>query len=141
MKRFIPLVLLLNAACGSGTVTNPSSATAPMNLAGSWVGSTSSSVAGTGSIDATIAQSGPALSGVWSVRYANPFYNNNGSVSGSLLNNTVSLSLSSNITTPCPYSMSGTLGTGMSGTLTITGTFTTVNCTPAQSGAFTLSRQ
>jgi hypothetical protein len=62
-------------------------------------------------------------------------------VSGSLLNNTVSLTLSSSIATPCPYSMSGTLGTGMSGTLTITGTFTTVNCTPAQSGAFVLSRQ
>jgi len=140
MKRLILVVLLVNAGCGSATVTNPSSATAPMNLAGSWVGSTSSNVAGTGTVDATITQSGPALSGVWSVRYTNPIYNNNGTLSGSLLNNTVSLTLSSSIATPCPYSMTGTLGTA-AGRPTITGTFTTVNCAVPQSGAFTLSRQ
>jgi hypothetical protein len=139
MKRVIPLVLLLTAACGSATVTNPSSATAPINLAGNWIGTTTNNVAGTGAVDATISQSGPALSGSWSVRYQNAAFNIGGPLTGSLLANTLTLTLASSSATSCSYNATATFGNGP-GTLTISGTYTSVNCAAAQNGTFNLSR-
>src|SRR5262245_1878957 len=91
------IALVVNSASGSATITNPSNAVAPVNLAGTWTGSANSNIAGSGTVDATTSQSAQTLSGSWSVRYPNAAYNNSGAVSGSILANTVTLNLSSTI--------------------------------------------
>ncbi len=122
------LVLIgLTAGCSSSSPTAPSE----ISVAGNWSGTLSDSLAGTGRLAFTFAQSAAALSGTWSTTYSNPGYNNGGSLSGSVSGSSVTLTLTPSVPTYCPYNVTGTL----SGS-TLSGTYAAFNCTVAVSGTF-----
>lgn len=137
MKRaLVAIAVLLMTACGSdnGSPTQPAT-----SLTGTWSGIVSAfgSPAGPGGIQATIAESGNALTGTWGTSYPNPIFNSSGSLTGAVNGTAVSLTLSSSVAGGCPYSATATLS---SSTL-MAGTFATVSCSVAQSGTFNLGKQ
>lgn len=132
--RFLTLValVLLSSACG-GNDTSPTSSN---SYTGTWVGTVSSPIAGTGTIRATMAESGPNLSGTWSATYPDISNNNSGTLTGSVTGVSISLVLRSSVPASCPYTL-----TGVRSGNTITGTFATFNCTGSSSGPFSVTKQ
>lgn len=132
-SRAFVLVLLwggLATACGSPTTPGNAS------LAGNWAGTLSDNFAGTGTLAFTFAQSGSTLTGTWSTAYANPGYNNGGSISGNVNGSSVTAVLSPSVPTTCPFNVVGT----RNGSL-LSGTYAAFNCSVAVSGTFTATKQ
>lgn len=140
MRNLLSLTVLALALAGVSCTSSPSiTSPTPPSLAGTWVGSATitGSAAGTGTIRATIAQTGNALTGTWGSTYANPANNGSGALTGTTNGAAVSLTLNSSVPTACPYNVTGTL----SGTTSISGTFATFNCSVSASGPFVLTKQ
>jgi len=126
---------VLASACG-GTDSAPSNSNATTSYTGTWAGTATSPIAGTGNIRVTMAQTNVNLSGTWSATYANIQNNNSGTLSGSVTGVSITLVLLSSVPSSCPYNLTGT----RSGN-TITGTFATVNCSGSSSGPFSVTKQ
>ena len=120
------------SACsgGSGSSTTPSTA----SLAGSYSGSLSDSVAGSGSVGLSIAQSGNSISGQFADTFSNPSYDNGGSISGTVSGNSFSGSVKSVFVNACGFSIKGSL----SGS-TLSGTYSATDCTVSATGTFSVS--
>src|ERR1700730_16605150 len=93
--RLVLVVLSLAAtlACGS----SPSSSSPPTpSLTGTWVGTQTDSVVGTGNLQATLSQSGSTLSGTYTLSFPNPIFNSSGALSGTVNGSSVSLTATAN---------------------------------------------
>jgi hypothetical protein len=146
MKRLL-FGLLVLTACGRDTSTQPTP-----NLSGNWSGTITSSQSSDGTISLTLTQMGLVLlppgvgseqviTGTWmtSFRSVGPT-SNDGTVSGQVDESSVAFSLTPSQPIPsgiCPRNFTGALTNATS----IHGTYVTFNCTFADSGTFTVTKQ
>lgn len=143
MRNRLALLLasvLLVSACGGDSSPTASSSTS-VNLAGNWIGTVTSAgrvaQVGVGTFHGTLAQNGLSLNGSWNVVYSNVANNNSGALTGVITGNSVTLTLTSGVPTACPFNATGTL----SGSSSMTGTYSTFNCTVADGGQFSMQKQ
>ena len=123
----VALVLLL-AACGS---TGGSTA---FSYGGNWVGTMNDSFAGSGTMTATMAQSGSNLVGTWQATFAEG--GNGGNLIGVIEGNQVILQMNPSDPTTCPFEAVAT----RSGS-TLSGTYAAFNCTAVITGTVSVTKQ
>jgi len=129
--------MLLGAACGGDSSTSPSGQQLAGNYAGTLVSNSSAfAQIGAGSFHATLAQNGGAINGSWTTTYANAAYNNAGSLKGIVSANSVTLTLTSDVTGLCPSNVTAAI----SGT-TLSGTYATFDCSFTDGGQFSVTKQ
>ena len=125
------------ASCGSDSSPSP----AVPSLAGTWVGTETDTVAGVGSLQATVFQNGSTLSGTYALIFPSlPISNNSGTLSGSVSGTNVSMTATPTNPAFCPATDTATVNAA--GTQ-ITGTYVAVagcNLTH-QTGSFTVTKQ
>lgn len=146
MLQAVPRIALVAAAallvvtCGSSP-----SAPAPLDLAGTWNGSMTDSVAGPSTIQVVISQSGTTLTGTWTQTFPDSNLNaletqlggNFGSLSGSTQATTVALLLAPQRSQACSYPIALTATTStMSGNWTFDS-----SCLIVDGGTITLTKQ
>jgi len=124
---------LLCVACGSDIITDPT----PTSFAGTWNGTVTDSLCGTGTFQGVLLQSGSAVTGTGSVTFTKIGCSGihgslNGTVSGAVLQATLQSS--------DPQYCSLGLSVATSGS-TITGTYAAVNCSYTQTGSVSATRQ
>jgi hypothetical protein len=127
------VVLLLISAAACWLPPGPGSDTAS-SVAGTWVGTTSDNLVAAGNLRATILQSGASLSGTWAS--TNSSNTSGGMLSGSVDGSSVSVTLTPNIATTCPLSVTATVNGSQ-----MTGTYAAASCTVAVKGSITLTKQ
>jgi hypothetical protein len=116
-----------------GCSTSPSAT----GEAGGWAGSVVSTPFGSGTLVFSLADSSATLGGTWSLSYPNTADNNSGTLVWTLSGSNVTLTLTPATPVPgsCVYNLTGPI----SNTTSMTGTYSTANCTLADSGSFTAS--
>lgn len=131
---FVFVVVLTLTSCdgGDGDDSSPFG-----SLSGNYVGTLQDSVAGAGTVQATLSESGSSLSGTLQSTFANPQNNNSGTISGTVNGTSVTLTFTPSVPTSCPFN--ATL-TQVSATQ-LTGTYAAFNCTVAVSGTVNITRQ
>ena len=137
----LAVLMLLGAACAGNSPTSTSTSPSGQQLAGNYTGtlvSNSSGFAqiGVGTLQATLAQNGGSLNGSWTTTYANAAYNNAGSLTGTASGSSVTLTLTSGVTGLCPSKVTAAI----SGT-TLSGTYATFDCSYADGGQFSATKQ
>ena len=135
---FVLIVLVLFAgACALIEKDDPAQPTcvgsADTSAAGSWQGSINSSLYGSGTLTVNIQQTNECLSGAFTVVYSSAW--SSGKISGTIYDGGGYSGTLSDDYGSCPSSATGTV----SGS-TMTGTFNTGNCTPADNGTFSLTK-
>jgi hypothetical protein len=97
-------------------------------------------VAGTGSLQSTITQSGSTLSGTYSLTFSNPVFSNSGTLSGTVNGSSVSMTATPGNTLICPALDTATLNAAAT---QITGTYAAVSgCNLThQTGSFIATKQ
>jgi hypothetical protein len=122
------------AGCGGDGDNNDT------NVAGTFRGTIQDSIAGTGTITATLAQDGSDLRGTYQTTFADPRNNGAGSVDGEVRGNGVTLTASPSVTSfvppACPFNVTAIVNGDQ-----ISGTYAAFNCTVAVSGTINLTRQ
>ena len=122
------------AGCGGDDDNNDT------NVAGTFRGTIQDSIAGTGTITATLAQDGSDLRGTYQTTFADPRNNGAGSVDGEVHGNAVTLTASPSVTSfvppACPFNVTAIVNGDQ-----ISGTYAAFNCTVAVSGTVNLTRQ
>jgi hypothetical protein len=126
------LALTLTSCGGDDDGDNPSG-----SLTGNYTGTIQDSLAGAGTLQATLSQAGSSLTGTFQTTFANPNNNGSGTISGTVNGTSVTLIITPSVPTACPFN--ATL-TQVSSTQ-ITGTYTALNCTVAESGTVNITRQ
>ena len=128
-RRLVTLaVLLTTTACG-GSSSSPSPVTDP--LTGTWVGTFTDSVAGTGMMRMTLTSPiAGGVSGTWESTFSNAAANNGGQVSGSTTSNGTALFFTPRTAWGCP---DGRSDSSFAVTLTLNfnrlaGNWTALNC-------------
>jgi hypothetical protein len=139
--RGLLLVLALSLAAGCHKAT-PVEPTDP--LGGVWSGAIVDSEAGPGTIQWTMVQNGPGLSGQWSASYSNASSNQSGAFTGTLIGPAVTLFLAPSTPIACGagLTLSGTLsvnGSVMNGHLS--GSYVVLTCASAKTGTIDLVKQ
>jgi len=110
------IVLLTMAACG-GTSSSPSAPTDP--LAGTWVGTLTDGVAGTGTMRMTLnSPISGGVSGTWESTFSNAAANNGGQVSGGTASSATTLFFTPRTAWSCP---DGRSDSSFAATLTLSG--------------------
>ncbi|MGH7897036.1 MAG: hypothetical protein ACREQQ_03740 [Candidatus Binatia bacterium] len=106
-------------------------------LSGSYIGTIQDNIAGPGTLDVDITQSGSSYSGSFFARYANPGFDNSGTVSGTVSGNEITIIINSADPSVCDFIGSGTRRSEDR----ITGSFQeTESCIDDVSGTFDISR-
>lgn len=135
MRSVVAVFALIAAgACGDSSSTSPS-----VNVSGNWSGTVTSTAVGvtaTGSLHASLVQSGGSLSGTWSTTNPDGSLNDSGNATGTVTGSQIDLILSPSNPTLCPDHAIGIV----SGS-TITGTSSAFNCSIAVSSSFALTKQ
>src|SRR5260370_37074163 len=128
--------LLTLVVPGCGTSVNSTA-----SVAGTWVGTMTDSVLGTGKIYATISQSDSVLSGEWYSYYPNPINNFQGTLSGSVSGSSVAAMLTSNFPIllrrepqDCDFNVTATVNGNQ-----LSGTYASVFCNVAVTGSIHLT--
>lgn len=127
----IILTFAITVSCGSST-TSPSSP-----LSGTWTGTLTDSVAGAGTTQATITESGMTLTGTYTDTFPSlPIANNSGTLSGTVNGSSVSITTSPSSAVICAVLETGTLNAAST---QVTGTYASVSsCTATHTtGTFT----
>ena len=78
---------------------------------------------------------GNTVGGTWTATFANPAFNDAGTVSGQLSGSSLQVMLNSGDPTACPLNVTATVASA-----SISGTYTSVNCTVAFGGSINLTR-
>ena len=126
---FLGGLLLLLASC-----TSNNGGTAPFSYAGSWSGTIQDSLAGPGTISATLTQSGSDLGGTWQASFTSG--SNGGSAVGFVNGNEVLLELHPSSVSACPYNVVAT----RSGN-TLSGNYSAFNGTGTITGTISMTKQ
>lgn len=118
--------------------TTPSSA-----LAGTWRGAITDAVAGVGTLELTMAQAGPGVSGTWSAAFANVADTRAGAMSGTSAGSVVSLFLTPAAPLVCApaVTLTGTLAvSGMLSGSHLSGMYVVLACVGTTSGSIDVTR-
>ena len=136
---FIGLSLAATVTCGGSSPSTPSTPSTP-SLTGTWIGTETDTIAGTGNLQSTISQSGSTLSGTYSLSFPNPMFSNGGTVSGTVNGSTVSITATPSNPAICPALDTATLNAAAN---QITGTYAAVSgCNLThQTGTFIATKQ
>lgn len=126
----ISLLLTGLAACSSG------GGSASFNYSGSWAGSIQDSVAGTGSVTASMTQSGTDFVGTWAADFAGTQYDNGGSLYGIINNESVVIDLQPSNSMACPFDVVA----NRSGS-TLSGNYSAYNCSVTVTGTLSITKQ
>jgi hypothetical protein len=135
----ILIVLLTSApACSSGPTTPSGEA------AGTWVGTVSDSVAGSGAVTLVLSQQAAGVSGTFSLTFTDASRNRAGAAAGTLAAAVMSLTLTPSSVVVCSPSV--TLSGAIGATMTIaggrmSGTYSSFTCGGAVGGTMDLTRQ
>jgi hypothetical protein len=141
MSRRLRMVLIVvslaaTVTCGGSTPSSPSTP----SLAGTWVGTETDAVAGTGSLQSTISQSGSTLSGTYALSFSNPIFSNGGTLTGTVNGSSVSMTATPSNPAICPALDAATVNATAT---QITGTYAAVSgCIfTHQTGTFIVTKQ
>ena len=128
------LVLTLTSCGGDGGNSSPFG-----SISGNYAGTLQDSIAGAGTVQGTLSESGSSLSGMFQTTFTQSgrTVTSSGTVSGTVNGTSITLTLTPSDPTACPFNI--TL-TQVSDTQ-LTGTYTAFNCTVAQSGTINVTRQ
>jgi hypothetical protein len=107
-----------------------------VNVSGNFRGTIQDSVAGPGTINASLSQSGNVVSGTYQTFFANPANNGSGTLAGTVSGSSVTLTATPSVATACPFRVTGSVDDDE-----LTGTYAVFNCTVAVSGTVNLERQ
>lgn len=132
MKRFILATVLVFVAVGL-TACSSGGGPAPFNYGGQWSGTIQDSVAGSGTITATLTQSGSSIGGTWQATFLAGV--NGGSAVGVINGSQVALELHPSDAMACPYNVVAHR-TGS----TLSGNYSAFNCTGTITGTVTISK-
>jgi hypothetical protein len=132
MRRLVVIVVaLLVSTCGGSSPSSPS-----LNLSGNWSGTIVDSLAGTGVLHMTVAQSGSSLTGTAASVY--PTGQGGGSFAGTLNGTNITGTTTPSVPTLCPSNFTAVVnsaGTQLSGTLAA------FNCTVPETATLNLTKQ
>ncbi len=106
------------------------------NISGTYQGHIQDSFAGPGTITATLAQNGTAVSGTFQAIFPVTALIGSGSLSGTLIGSALALTATPSDPTDCPFHLTATVDGE-----DITGTYAVFNCTVAISGTIDVTRQ
>lgn len=136
-------------ACSSSATTVPLvPLVPPADLAGTWSGTITSDVAGTGTLQLTITQMSliltppgkgaqEALGGRWSTSFTEPAFDDSGTVTGTAWSANTDLTLAlTDSATACEIDLTGSRTAAPS----LNGTFMSSRCAKAQSGSFVVAK-
>ena len=130
LLALLMILALVLASCGGSSAGGGSSFT----YSGTWVGTIVDSVAGPGTVTATMSQSGSNLVGTWQSTFADG--SNGGTLAGLIRTNDVIIELYPSNPMYCPYAVVG----NRSGA-TLSGTYAAFNCTMVITGTLNISKQ
>jgi len=126
-RLVLAVTLALLGACGSDAPT----------LTGTWTGTITDNLAGTGSVLFTITETGNELTGTWQITFADPTNNNSGTLSGTIGGDAIALTLTAAQRQACSFTVAATRNDDHN----FTGTYTASNCTRVETGSLDVSRQ
>jgi hypothetical protein len=133
--------VLLIAAAALLAACSAKSSTAPANgdIAGSWSGSITDGLLGSGTLSLTLAQSGDSVTGTWSTTFSDTTHDTGGLVAGNVSGSTLSIQLRPLSPSTCQYGpfdvTASVTGTSMSGT------YSTVQCAAEDGGTLSATIQ
>ena len=135
IRRFVLLVLVsvlavVLTSCGGSATGGGSS----FSYSGTWVGTIADSVAGPGTVTATMSQSGSNLVGTWQSTFAAG--SNGGTLAGQVRTNDVLIELYPSNPMYCPYAVVGNRSGG-----TLSGTYAAFNCSMVITGTLNITKQ
>jgi hypothetical protein len=134
---FASILAFILASCG-GNDGNDSSTTSNFgSLSGNYVGTGQNNIAGTATIQVSLAQDGSSVTGVFQSSFPNPQFNNSGALNGTVNGTTVTLTSTPSVPTSCPAN----LVLQQISSTQLTGTSAAFNCSVVSSATFTLTRQ
>jgi hypothetical protein len=107
-----------------------------VDVTGNYTGTIQDSVAGAGTITASLAQTNAEVTGTFKVAFKNVAQNNSGSVSGTISGATATVTLTPSVTTSCPFKLTAQVQSPQ-----ISGTYAAFNCQQAVSGTIAVTRQ
>ena len=135
MKRISLIYIvasILTLGCGDSSPMSPTAPTSPSppSLSGMWSGTSGSTVLGeTGTFELTLSQVGSMVTGTWSS--TDSLGTTTGNADGNISGSSLSLILYRDDPTSCQGVVAATFTS-----MTISGSWMTINCTVSDSGAF-----
>jgi hypothetical protein len=124
-------------ACNSNSSTGPTAG----GVASSWSGPISDALLGSGTLSLSLVQyPSDSVTGTWATTFANSNDDLSGAVAGNINGSTLSVRLKPNNPPTCQYGPFA-LTASLTGTTSMTGTFATIDCTVADSGTFSATKQ
>jgi hypothetical protein len=125
----------LLAAC------SPTSTTAPPvgSVAGTWSGSITDALLGSGTLSLSLAQAGDSVTGTWSTKYADTTRDIGGVVAGTYTGTTLAVLLRPENPPTCqfgPFEVTASVTAAA-----LSGTYTTVQCAEGDGGTLTATMQ
>ena len=126
--RSIVLALALLRCTGGGE----------SDLAGTWTGTMTDSVAGIGTLNLTITQTAAQLSGTWQSTFADPTNNSGGNLSGTVADSSTALVLAAAQSQACSFTVA--VKRDNADESHFTGTYVAFGCTRAGSGNLDVRR-
>ena len=124
-------------ACTAISSTGPVTA----GVASSWLGPISDALLGNGTLSLSLVQSpSDSVTGTWATTFPNSNDDLSGAVAGTIKGSTLSVRLKPNNPPTCQYGPFY-LTASLTGTTSMTGSFATINCTVADSGTFSATKQ
>jgi hypothetical protein len=136
MQRVFMIVGAAALVACSKSSTEP----APGYVAGSWSGSISDVLVGNGTFTMSLAQTGDSVTGTWTTTYADTANNLGGLAIGHMIGPMLTILLKPINPPTCqygPFEVTASLTAGTS----LSGTYTTVQCTAADSGTVSVTKQ
>jgi hypothetical protein len=125
------------AAC----TAKPSTAPGSGDINSNWSGPISDALLGNGTLSLSLVQSpSDSVTGTWMTTFPDPNDDLSGPLAGNIKGSTLSAVLRPSNPPTCQYGPFD-LTASLAGTTSMTGTFATINCTIADSGTFSVTKQ
>ena len=121
------------AACAAKSTTAPPQ----FNVTGSWTGSVSDALRGSGSLTLSLTQTGDTVNGTWSTVYADTASNIGGKAIGHVVGSTFTVLLRPLNPPTCQYGPFQVTATQSSST-SLAGTYMNIQCAIADSGSISV---
>jgi hypothetical protein len=134
VRQFLLIAFVGLVVVSCGGKDSPGSPTGNNALSGTWAGTVTGQLVGSGRV--TLAQNGAALTGSYGVTYPDSRLNISGTASGTASGSSLSLTLQPSVPTQCPIAVTATVNGSR-----MTGTTATFNCTQASSGSIDFTKQ
>jgi hypothetical protein len=137
MQRVLVIVgAVVLVACGRKSSTAPT----PADVVGSWSGPISDALLGPGTLSMSLTQTGDSVTGFWSTSFPDSAEDLDGYAAGNVFGPTLTVVLKPSNPPTCTYGPFD-ITAAVNGTMSMNGTFVTIQCAAADSGTFSASRQ